>query len=317
MIRTLLAGLGAIALVGACSPGAIAPPSAPAPRKTPATAPERVVALVGSVGAMSLVARGSASGDDLAPRSASGLPRDAAWLSSDGTTLLVTTLDGTALHGPGSGAGAWIRPPGDLAGSHPTRAFGSLEPLPAIGGAAMQVQRIAFVEGDPGSGNPGSLVVGALSGTDVRRYALPRAVEAAPAWLPDGRIAFVARDDRDQPRARILDPATGTSGSAGDPPLRSVAVGGGLIATIGVDGIVRAGPITSWLDRLPLSAVGLGGPTETVLQAQPSPSGTELAIVVADEDGDAASIRILAAAGGWREIARFGLPSGANRAVVS
>jgi hypothetical protein len=32
--------------------------------------------------------------------------------------------------------------------------------------------------------------------------------------------------------------------------------------------------------------------------------------------GDAASIRILAEAGGWLEIARFELPRGANRAVV-
>jgi hypothetical protein len=56
--------------------------------------------------------------------------------------------------------------------------------------------------------------------------------------------------------------------------------------------VARAGPVTSW------------------------PEGGLLPIV-ADVDGDAGSIRILAAAGGWHEIARFGLPSGANRAVVS
>lgn len=149
---------------------------------------------------------------------------------------------------------------------------------------------------------------------------MPQAAEAAPAWLPDGRIVLVARDDRDQPQATIVDPATGARTLAGTTRLRSVALGAGLVATIGVDGIVRAGPVIAWLDRQPLPAVGLGGPNEAdeaALQAQPSPSGAELAIVAADEDGDATSVRILAAAGGWHEIARFGLPSGANRAVVS
>ena len=103
-----------------------------------------------------------------------------------------------------------------------------------------------------------------------------------------------------------------TSGAA----VRSIAIAGGIVATIGVDGAARAGPVTSWPAGGPLPVVA-GGDGKVVLQAQPSPSGRELAIVVADLDGDAASIRILAAAEGWHEIARFGLPSGANRAVVS
>jgi hypothetical protein len=51
--------------------------------------------------------------------------------------------------------------------------------------------------------------------------------------------------------------------------------------------------------------------------AQPSPDGVELAVVLADANGDAASIRILAIDGAWHEIARLELPRGANRAVVS
>jgi hypothetical protein len=39
--------------------------------------------------------------------------------------------------------------------------------------------------------------------------------------------------------------------------------------------------------------------------------------VVADQAGDAASIRILSGSGGWHEIARFDIPTGANRAVVT
>jgi hypothetical protein len=46
------------------------------------------------------------------------------------------------------------------------------------------------------------------------------------------------------------------------------------------------------------------------------PALDELALVVADQAGDAASIRILTEAGGWHEIARFELPRRANRAVV-
>jgi len=59
------------------------------------------------------------------------------------------------------------------------------------------------------------------------------------------------------------------------------------------------------------------GPDQSVVQVQPSLAGDELVVVLANEAGDAASIRILAGSGGWHEIARFGLPSGANRAVVS
>jgi hypothetical protein len=59
------------------------------------------------------------------------------------------------------------------------------------------------------------------------------------------------------------------------------------------------------------------GPDEPVLQAQPSLAGDQLALVVANPAGDAASIRILSGSGGWHEIARFDVPNGANRAVVS
>ena len=51
--------------------------------------------------------------------------------------------------------------------------------------------------------------------------------------------------------------------------------------------------------------------------AQPSPDGRELAVVLADANGDASSIRILAIDDAWHEIARFELPRGANRAVVN
>ena len=53
------------------------------------------------------------------------------------------------------------------------------------------------------------------------------------------------------------------------------------------------------------------------LMAVPSPDGRELAIVLADANGDAAAIRIVTLDGPGHEIARFELPHGANRAVVS
>jgi hypothetical protein len=316
VIRRGLASLATIALVGACSPGPI-PASAPQSLASTASASESILALVGSVGAMSLVAPALGSGSDLVPIPAHGLPPDGAWLSDDGAMSLLTTLDGGAWLRSGSGPGGWAKAPGDLGGDHPGRAFGSLEPLSPSETGSVAARRVAFVEGDPGSGNPGSLVVELLSGADLRRYALPRAVEAAPAWLPDGWIALIVRNARDQAQVTLLDAATGASSPAGGPPLRSVAVGGALVATVDPDGTVRAGSLEAWPGHQPLRPIALGTAHEVALQAQPSPSGAELSIVVADQNGDAASIRILAAAGGWHEIARFGLPSGANRAVVS
>ena len=75
---------------------------------------------------------------------------------------------------------------------------------------------------------------------------------------------------------------------------------------------------TAWLAGETLPALPVVDPAgRPTLMAQPSPDGRELAIVLADADGDAGSIRILAIGGAWHEIARFELPRGANRAVVS
>jgi hypothetical protein len=311
--RVLRAVLGVLAALAGClgGPPTSLPPSAPAP-----TGAERLVALAGSVGAMSLVAPGRGSGGGLVPVKATGLPLDAAWLSGSGSELLVTTLGGEVLLNQGPGLSAWVPAPGDLGGGHRLRAFGTLEPAPPAPVAGGRTPRVAVVEGDPGSGGPGRLVIETAAGVVVGQFSLGSVPESAPCWLPDGRVAVVVRDDRDQPTVRLLDPTSGRIGPASGPAVRSIAVAGGIVATLGADGAARAGPITSWPagGLLPVVA-GVDG--EVVLQAQPSPSGKELAIVVADVDGDAGSIRVLAAAGGWHEIARFGLPSGANRAVVS
>ena len=319
MIRPILL-LASLALVG-CT----VVPTVPSAGGT--TAPERadrVVALVGHVGAMSLVT--ADPGGSLRPLDEAGLPPDAAWLSSSGGLLLATTLAGRIVlgaTGPGIGSAgsrggiAWSPALGDLGGNHPERAFGSLEPaaVPAAGGRPT-TRRVAFVEGDPGSGAAARLIVETLAGTEVRPIDLPRAAESAPAWLPDGRIVIVVRDQADRPMALLADPASGRLASTGPGMLRSVAIGGAAVATIGADGIVRIGPITTWLGGQPGEPVTGIGVDEPILQAQPSAEGDELALVVADPAGDAASIRILAGTGGWHETARFGLPPGANRAVV-
>lgn len=318
MIRPVLL-LSSVALIG-CA----VVPSVPSTGGT--TAPERadrVVALVGRVGAMALLAPGPGG---LRPLDGAGLPPDAAWLSGGGALLLATTLDGrimqgVAASGTGSagapGAFAWGPASGDLGGNQLERAFASLEPVtePAAGGRPA-ARRIAFVEGDPGSGAAGRLIVETLAGTEVRPIGLPRAAESAPAWLPDGRLVIVVRDQTDRPLALLADPASGRVAWAGPGTLRSVAIGGTTLATIGADGIVRVGTVTTWLGGQPGEPVRGIGAAEPVLQAQPSVGGDELALVVADPAGDAASIRILAGTGGWHEIARFELPRGANRAVV-
>jgi hypothetical protein len=320
VIRPVLFLAASIALV-ACT---VVPYGSATGATTEPQRAEQVVVLVGTVGAMTLMAPGQRG--SLRPLGGVGLPPDAAWLSGGGSTLLVTTLAGRTVLGmaiPGaSGAGslgglAWSPAPGDLGASHRLRAFGSLEPEPAAGSATgIDARPVAFVEGDPGSGAAGRLVVGTLAGVEARQFDLRRAAESAPAWLPDGRIVVVVRDQADRPVAQLVDPGNGRLASVGPAALRSVAIGGATVATIGDDDALRSSTVVMWLRGEPGEPIALSGADEPVIQAQPSIAGDELALVVADQAGDAASIRILAEAGGWHEIARFELPPGANRAVV-
>ena len=312
----LLAGCRALppglAIQSGSSPG-------PAPRST-----EEVLALVGTVGAMRL-AIPTASGVLRAVPDPE-LSLDTAWISCHGTTLLATGLDGGMDVGsipPGAGPGAsgvalaWTSALGDLGGRDPLRAFGSLQPATPGGPDAPATSRdVAFVEGDPGSGSAGRLVVETLTGAKVARIDLPTPAEAAPAWLADGRIAIVDRDRNDRPVAVLADPATGRASPVRAGTLRSIAIEGGVVASIDEAGRVGVGRVGDWLDGRALGGIAPVAPAQEVLQAVPSAAGDEIALVVADTAGDAASIRIDAAAGGWHEIARFGLPSGANRAVV-
>ena len=219
MIRPILL-LGAFVALLGCTVVPIGPST------SATTEPERaeqVVVLVGTVGAMTLVAPGQ--GGRLRRLDGVGLPPDAASLSGSGATLLVTTLAGRIVLGmaaPGTDrAGflsglAWSPALGDLGASRPLRAFGSLEPAPAAGGAAgTDARRVAFVEGDPGSGAAGRLVVETLAGVEVQQFDLRRAAEGAPAWLPDGRVVVVVRDQADRPVAQLVDPASGRLASVG------------------------------------------------------------------------------------------------------
>ncbi|HZL32612.1 MAG TPA: hypothetical protein VFC81_01390, partial [Verrucomicrobiae bacterium] len=222
MIRPVLL-LASVALIG-CT----VVPSVPSTGGT--TAPERadrVVALVGRVGAMALLAPGPGG---LRPLDGAGLPPDAAWLSGGGALLLATTLDGrimqgVAASGPGSagapGGFAWDPASGDLGGNHLERAFASLEPVtepaaPEPGSPSTNAMRRAA----------GRLIVETLAGTEIRPIGLPRAAESAPAWLPDGRLVIVVRDQTDRPMALLADPASGRVAWAGPGTLRSVAIGG-------------------------------------------------------------------------------------------
>ncbi|HEY2887729.1 MAG TPA: hypothetical protein VGJ17_03880, partial [Candidatus Limnocylindrales bacterium] len=202
--------------------------------------------------------------------------------------------------------------PGDLEQAHPMRAFASLDPGSASGG-----RRLAFVDGDPGSGGPGRLTATTLEGDEIRTVLLPRPAESPPAWLPGGRIAIVSRDRADRPETLLVDPATGDISPLQAAPLRWIGAAANLVATIDIDGSGRAGPAAKWLAGATLPILPLDPAGTPALMAEPSPDGRELAVVLADADGDAASIRILAIDGGWHEIARFELPTGANRAIVS
>ena len=281
-----------------------------APRRS-----DQVVALIGVAGAMRPV-RLAADGRPQ-PMDGPGLPLDAAWLSGDGSTLLVTTLGGASYLGVAAPAGAvsWSQGPGELAGNHSTRAFGSLRPSAQAG-----EPQLALVEGDPGSGGPGRLVGATLAGTVKVLANLANPPDSAPAWLLDGRIVVLIRDASDAPTAVILNPATGRQvpgpGAQGGRS-GTLAIGGQTLAELMPDGGVRAGSVNDWLEGKPGELITGSGPDEPVIQAQPSLAGDELALVVANGAGDAASIRILSGSGGWHEIARFELPTGANRAVVS
>ena len=315
MIRRLPLILGVAGIIAGCAPGPSGTTgtsgstgSTPIPRTT-APSTEQLVVLAGTVGAMTVVTPNAAG--QLAVQaggSATGLPASVVWLSSDGSQLLATTLDGRAALGSPDSPGSpidWRAPPGDLSGPHPLRAFGSLG----------RNGQVAFVEGDPGAGTPGRLVVETLEGSAVRTVPLPTAPESPPTSLPDGRIAVIVRNDDDQPETLLVD-ADGRTQWLNGPPPRSIAIGGDIVATVDEVGALRVAPVSAWLAGSALPSVAAGDPGETAIQAQPSPSGTQLAVVVANVEGDADAIRILAATGGWHEIARFELPTGANRAVV-
>jgi hypothetical protein len=322
VIRRLVPIIGAVVLVAGCAavPTRVRPSPLGRPVAGPPASPvastsvaghEWLIALVGTVGSMELV---SANADGrLAAGTGSAVPPNAAWLSSDGSTFVLTTLDGRTL----VGSPTHLAPaPGDLGEPHPARAFGSIEAPSTAGSSSSGGRRLAFVEGDPGSGLPGRITVVMLVGRKVRTATLPRPAEGPPGWLPDGRLAVVSRDQADRPVTLLVDPGTGRIATINGPPLRSIATAANVVVTVDAEGTARAGGVTPWLAGADLPAVpGLpGGP---ILMAQPSPDGRELAVVLADANGDAASIRILAIGAPGREIARFELPHGANRAVVS
>ncbi len=332
MRGVLLVGLGLGLVCAACAPQGpvpsttpIIPPASTGPPATGGSPPRfpELVALVGTVGAMHLVRAGL---DDRLDAAAPGAPADAAWLSSDGSALVITGLDGRLDLGQATPAGepiTWAPMPGDPGTTHPTRAFGTIEPAPAsTAGEVDQLdRRVAVVEGDPGSGEPGRLVVVRLAGGSSQVLPLPTPAESAPAWLPDGRVVVIVRDRTDRPSTLLVNPSTGETRPGPAHPLRTVAIAGGVVAETADDGTLRVEAVAAWLAGT-LRAPSLElGPDEAILQAQPSPAGDEVAVVIADPAGDAASIQVLArtagSSGGWHAIARFDLPRGANRAVVS
>jgi hypothetical protein len=313
MTRTAGSVLGALAtlILSACAAlpvgfGGPSPGQSDAQTTSPVRA-EALVVLAGRVGAMRLGTADTRAPDrGLGFVDAPGLPPTAAWLSTGGTTLAATTLAGMTLvstHGF-----AWQPAPGELGRAHPWRAFGSIDP-----GA----DEIASIEGEPGSGQPGRLVVASLDGGSIATIAIAQAAESAPAWLPDGRVVLVVRDSSDRPRPLIAELATGRLAGGPGGPVRSVAIGGGTLATIDETGLIRTESVDDWLAGGPGSVVRSVGqsPGEVVSQAQPSPDGQELAEVFTNEDGDAEAIEVVAVDG--HEIARLALPDGTNRAVVS
>ena len=311
--RCLVPGL--VLSLGACAALPIeiaATPASQSPASTAGPVPSpQLVVLVGRVGAMRLGTadpRASAGGVTLVD--APGLPPTAAWLSSAGTTLVATTLDGVVL--VSTEGWTWHRAFGDLGSIHETRAFGSIEPVG---------QDIASIEGDPGSGESGQLWVTAFDGTEKGSIPLDQPAESAPAWLPDGRIVVVVRDSSDRPRPFIADPVTRRLARGPGGAIWSVAIGGGTAATIDESGVVRAEAVAEWLAGDPgngLPPPSFAGPPTggAIVQAQPSPDGQALAEVVTDSEGDAAAIAVVDLGDG-HEIARFALPAGTNRAVVN
>jgi hypothetical protein len=305
LVLALALALG-LSLAAACAVDP-SPSVSGSPTRTSEPVPAAgLVVLAGSVGAMRLLTPGSDG--QLEPFGASPVPADAAWLSSAGGQLLVTTLTGRAVLSAATSGGAWQAGPGDLGRSHPLRAFGTLDPAG---------RRIAFVEGDPGSGGAGLLVTANLDGRAGPSLHLDRAAESAPAWLPDGRLVVVVRDIFDEPRPMLADPALGSSASLGSAPLRSIAISGQAVAIITDGGALAFGSLVDWLAGRPLEEMPSSGSTgwAEILQALPSGDGHELALVIADASGDATAVRIVTPDGG-HEFARFWLPRGANRAIV-
>ena len=326
----------AAAAVGCGRPPAPAtPPSGTAPSAAVPSAAlaDRLLLLTGRPGAVTLeLVDGSGA------RAALPLPdADVAWVSTDRTgRALVTTRHGRAYRSapiePTGGDPAWRRvmPTGIEATLPAPLAFGTLD----AGGS-----RAAFVAADFGSNGPFQVVVVAIPGGAARAIPVHRPAEGAPpAWIGD-RLAVLTRERGDAPGVTLVDPATGAltdgPGPAGGswPPGQvawtgriaglSVSADGTTIAVAQrADGPIEIRPAADWLSGRPPVAEQIDlepDPTGSTSFAwlAASPDGRRLAVVRADEDGDAAAVEVYAAIAGWGRTARISLPLGALRATVA
>jgi hypothetical protein len=263
---------------------------------------------------------------------------DVAWISTDAAgRALATTRDGRAYRSAKIVAGrdpTWrrLQPTGiDPATPGAPLSFGTLAP---------DGTQAAFIAASYGSNGPFRVVVVALPGPAALAVSVARPAEGAPpAWAGD-RLVVLTRERGDAPGVTLLDLLTGSTadgpGPAGgsSPPgtldrwtgriagLSLSADGATVAVASSAAGPIEIRPADGWLagsttdaDLVELDPDADGSTSFAWLAA--SPDDRRLAVVRADEAGDAAAVEVYAADAGWKRSARFALPPGAVRAVVA
>ncbi len=241
---------------------------------------------------------------------------DAAWISAaPNGTLLVTLRDGRAFVGHELDPGAWRElGPTVLRGRPVAIAFGTLDP---------SGRQAAFLAAEPGrAGSVLVIVIGLAASRDTVVATAGEIEGAAPAWLPDGRLALPLRDRSDRPRLVILDPGSGRS-APGPAPVRAVAVDPGerLAAVAGPLGeglaLVAAGPFLAGASPSPAATIHFASgraivPGSLAFDA----SGDRLAVAWTIDGSARPEIRVYGRAADWAEIGRVDLAASDELAVV-
>jgi hypothetical protein len=168
-----------------------------------------------------------------------------------------------------------------------------------------------------------ALVIGIVDPAGHRRSDVTApSLEAngGPTWLADGRIALRALAPGERDVLALIRPAASATDTV---PLDGVDVvssgDGTTTAILGIESIrVRPAAEIATSGGVAVEMPSASGAERgQLVKAALDGAGGRIAYVWADENGVPRTIRVCAAAGGWREVARLDVPSGASRVELA